>query len=76
MKTKTFKIGEYCIGGILKLTIGKDGSILIRAIDWKLKFVVQERRFEGQFAPFDIEQYLNDLTSSYHASKVMKWLRG
>ncbi len=75
MKTKTFKIGEYCIGGILKVVKSPD-TVDIKAINWFSKEVVREEVFDlkdgGIWA---INGYLHDLTSSYYADKVMQWIR-
>jgi hypothetical protein len=72
--TKTFKIGEYAIGGIIKVTV-RNFDVKIQALDWNTKQVVEERDFHN--VPFDdIEFYLEDqVTSSYYAGKIMEFIK-
>tara|TARA_R110000868_G_scaffold203970_1_gene451991 strand:+ start:1776 stop:2051 length:276 start_codon:yes stop_codon:yes gene_type:complete len=76
--TKQFKIGESAIGGIIQVTL--DGNILhVKALDYYTKkelggqytgsFQVDHRGSKGW-----IDTYLNELTSSYYAEKVMEWI--
>jgi hypothetical protein len=75
MATKTFKIGEYAVGGIIRATVAKK-AVKIQALDWTTKQVVSERSFTHDFSlsKWDIESYLNDLTSCYYADKVLNWI--
>jgi hypothetical protein len=73
---KTFRIGEYCKGGILTVEItGK--LIVIKALDWnsKKQISVGTMTADERQAQWKIDNYLNDLTSSYYASKVMDWIK-
>ena len=75
MATKTFNIGEYAIGGRLQINItGK--VIQIKALDWNDKSVVSSGAIESP-APQafrKIDTFLNELTSSYYADKIIKWI--
>jgi mannose-6-phosphate isomerase-like protein (cupin superfamily) len=72
-KSKTFKIGEYAIGGIIQVDITGDAKVNIRALDWNTKQPVMG----DVFAASDVrgmDNYLNELTSSFFAGKVMEWI--
>jgi hypothetical protein len=73
--TKTFNIGEYAIGGRIKLTI-TSSVIRIQALDWNSKKVVMESEFNADQPGCDteIDNYLHELTSSYWADQVMQWI--
>jgi hypothetical protein len=78
--TKTFKIGEYCMGGIITVTIKKD--IKIECKDWDSKKVISMNTYPiKKYDHFEknvvwqIDDYLNDLTSSYYAEQVMEYIK-
>jgi len=78
-KTKMFKIGEYAIGGIIKVDIDNKsgvsgGEVAISALDWNTKQPVQGTRFVATNLR-GIDNYLHELTSSYYAGKIMEWLK-
>jgi len=75
MATKTFKIGECAIGGIIKVDItGK--VIQIKALDYFTKEVVSSGT-ELSTDP-NIERkatdYLEDLSTYYWAAKIWEWI--
>jgi hypothetical protein len=75
MAKKQFKIGEYAIGGIISVDItGK--VIQVKALDYFSKEVVSSgtgiSTDEGSRRKLD--EYLNDLTSYYHAEKILEWI--
>jgi hypothetical protein len=75
MARKQFKIGEYAIGGIISVDItGK--VIQVKALDYFTKKVVSSgtelSTDEGSRRKLD--EYLNDLTSYYHAEKILEWI--
>jgi len=81
MKTKTFKIGECCIGGIILVTISKT-DIVIKALDWDTKEVVREYTFPKHFEGFgdqtglhSMDNTLNQLTTCYYADKVLSYIK-
>lgn len=70
---KIFKIGEYAVGGIIKVSIKKSYT-LIEFLDWNTDEVVEHMDFlhrkTGQMMIF-----LEDYTSHYYADKVMSWIK-
>ena len=81
MKTKTFKIGECCRGGIILVIIGKK-DIAIKALDWNTKKVVLEDLFpikSPEYYDYNAEQsmdnFLNQLSTCYFADKVLKYIK-
>ena len=75
MAKKTFKIGEYAVGGIIAVEItGK--VVQIRALDYYSKNVVSSgtTSITERNAKWLIDKYLNELTSSYYADKILTWI--
>ena len=73
---KTFKIGEECVGGIIKVsTNGNNNGLLIVNCDFTSNAQIGVRLFRWPLDLFNIEVYLNDLTSSYYASKIIDWIK-
>jgi hypothetical protein len=72
-KSKAFRIGEWAIGGIIKVDVNGP-MIRIEALDFNTK-----RPVKGEdFSKDDIngmDNYLNELTSSFYAGKVMEWIQ-
>ena len=76
MATKSFKIGEYAVGGIIRVEItGK--VIQIKALDYNTKEEVQTGTTDTTDlnAERKVDNFLNELTSYYYAEKVMKWIK-
>jgi hypothetical protein len=82
MASKQFKIGEYAVGGIIKVDVSVE-SVTIQALDYNTKSVVQTQTFtlnrsflgavdSGKY--WAMKDFLNDLTSSYYADKVMEYI--
>lgn len=73
--TKSFKIGEYAVGGIIKAEV-KGKVILIKALDYYSKKEVQTGSVLAteNNAKFKLDNFLNELTSSYYADKILKWV--
>jgi len=88
MKTKTFKLGEICRGGVITVEI-KGNKIAVIAKDWdfsagsskssnqsnakewdRLEVDVNDRSSEGE-----IDNFLNDLTTSYWADNILTWIK-
>ena len=87
MKTKTFKIGEYCLGGIITIEIkGKVISVIGKAWDYSKgsnKGSNQSGAKEftrGTILANDYDAYsklsafLNHLTTSYYSDEIIKWI--
>ena len=76
MAKKTFKIGEYAVGGIIQVCTTSD-TINIDALDWttKEKIIGREFRINMFDVEYEIFKYLNELTSSYYADKVTDFIK-
>jgi hypothetical protein len=75
-KTKTFKIGECCVGGIIQVKISRDKTMIgIRNATWEKNETLGARSFRIGRCSNDIEIYLNDLTTFYYASKIVDWIK-
>ncbi len=74
MKRKTFKIGEYAIGG--KIHIAYDSKqVIVRALEFKSNVVVSERVFSNTNEVYWlISDYLNELTSSYWSGVILEYI--
>lgn len=76
MAKKTFKIGERAVGGIIAVEItGK--VIQVEAQDYFSRKVVMSGTTDttDSGAERKLDFFLNDLTSSYHAGKIMEWVK-
>jgi len=72
---KTFKLGEYCAGGIIEVKINKDKTIIqIRNATFEKNETLEVRLFRWELDSFKLELYLNELTTSYYASKIRDWV--
>tara|TARA_R110000868_G_scaffold367952_1_gene630913 strand:+ start:997 stop:1233 length:237 start_codon:yes stop_codon:yes gene_type:complete len=73
---KTFKIGECCVGGIIQLIISDDKTVVRIRNATMQKETIEIRVFRWPLDLFNIEMFLNGLTTSYYASKIMEWIEG
>lgn len=87
MATKTFKIGEYCKGGIITAETTKT-NVTIIGKDWDMgkgtrKSSDQTNAKEWTRLSVDIndsdsyrklDMFLNDLTTSYYSDQILKWV--
>jgi hypothetical protein len=84
---KTFKIGEYAIGGIISVEInGNTVTVISKEWDTSAGYskasnqsnAKELTRISVQVDDFNsysrIDNYLNDLTTSYYSSKVIEWI--
>ena len=79
-KSKTWKIGEECVGGIIQAKVsegtyfpqGTTVKILVK--DYKTAEIVDSRVF-GRLHKNNLLVYLHDITSSYYAEEVMEWVK-
>lgn len=88
MATKTFKIGEYCKGGIITVETTKT-QVKVIAKEWDYskgssKSSDQSKakewnRLEVNLASSDAERsidwFLFDLTTSYYAGEILEWIK-
>ncbi len=75
--TKQFKIGEYAVGGIIKInTENKNNlhTITIAALDWYSKQELFSATF-GINSEREIDNYLNQLTTSYYSDKIIDYIK-
>ena len=87
MATKTFKIGEYCKGGIITV-ITKGYDVTIIGKDWDFSQGTKKssnQKNAKEFTRFELSaddsrfswgasQFLHNLTTSYYTDQVMKWI--
>ena len=76
MAKRQFKIGEYAVGGIIAVEItGK--VIQVKALDYNSKKEVSSGSVmsDERQAQWKLDNYLNDLTTSYYAGKVLDWIK-
>lgn len=86
MKTKTFKIGEYCKGGVIT-AITTPATITLIGKDWDLSAGTKKSSNQSnakEFARIEIPndgrnqqrmfEFLTDLTTVYYADKVINWV--
>jgi hypothetical protein len=86
MPTKTWKIGEYCAGGIITAEVKGDKVALIGK-QWdhaaggrkssqknNKEWCRREVDTKDQNAKEWATQFLNELTTHYYAEKVMDWV--
>lgn len=88
---KTWKIGEYCKGGIITAEVTKT-KVLIIGKDWDMSAGCKKSSDQSNAKEFtrleldraklspremrDLQyEFLNDLTTSYYASQVMDWIK-
>jgi len=83
--TKQFKIGECAVGGIIKInTESKNNlhTITIAALDWYSKQELFSATFQSNHLQSiddiienEIDNYLNELTTSYYADKIINYIK-
>ena len=79
-KTKQFKIGEYAMGGIIRVDITKeepDRSLVeVKALDWNTKHTLMADWAETDNSRWqsNIDNTLNEMTTSYYADKIMSYI--
>lgn len=72
---KTFKLGEYCAGGIIEIKINNTKTLIeVRNATWEENKTIEVRQFRWELDSFKLELYLNELTTSYYASKIRDWV--
>jgi len=71
---KTFKIGEYCAGGIIQVMISENKNLVRIRNATMAGETIEIRQFRWELDSFKLELYLNELTTSYYASKIRDWV--
>jgi len=77
MATKTFKIGEYALGGIIQVKItGKIIQIFVKDMYGDGGTVrTGTTSTEDDDVERKLSDFLNDVTTHYYTEKVMKWIK-
>jgi len=74
--TKTFKIGEYAMGGIIQVKVtGKVIQVFVKEWDTNETLRTGTTSTEDEGVERKLSDFLNDVTTSYYADKVMKWIK-
>ena len=75
MATKTFKIGEYCKGGVIT-AVATEKQISIIGKEWGTmkEFTRLDVATENESAFRQMDDFLCDLTTNYYACKVIEWV--
>lgn len=69
---KTFKIGEYALGGIVKVEVDRNAEITVQCCDWNTKQPVLTGIFSFT-QKHRLQMWLeNEVTSCYYADKIVK----
>ena len=88
MASKTWKIGEYCRGGIITAVATANSAIVIGR-DWDLSKGTQRGSNQSNAKEFcrikvkadnsnalnQLEEFLNDLTTAYYTDIVLDWIQ-
>jgi hypothetical protein len=87
MTSKTFKIGEYCKGGIITVEItGK--IITVIGKEWDYSTGTRRSSDQSKAEEFTrgtadatdsnvrrkLSEFINDLTTSYYTDQIIKWI--
>jgi len=88
MAIKTFKIGEYCRGGVITAMTHNNWVTLIgkewdqSAGDSKSSDQSNAKEFTRfkietttEHAIYEIEEWLNDMTTSFYTDQIIQWLK-
>jgi hypothetical protein len=67
---KTFKIGEYAVGGIIKAG-KKDGIYIVSVINMDSNKEIMQNSSRDLW---DIQSFLYDVTTDYYTDKIIKYL--
>lgn len=72
--TKQFKIGEYAVGGIIKVDV-KEDRVVIDALDYHTKKPVPfcREQFHKQ-EQSEMYQCLSNMTTHYYADKILNYI--
>lgn len=72
-KTKTFKIGEYCAGGIVKIALNEN-EVKIAIIDWKSKEILFSNYYSKNNLS-EIYAFLNEFTTYYYTDLICQYIK-
>ena len=86
MATKTWKIGEYCKGGVITTKTTKTKAIVI-AKDWDVSAGTRRNSNQSNAKEWDrlevnlldsdarrkLDSFIHDITTSYYTDKILEW---
>jgi len=72
---KTFKLGEYCTGGIIQVIVSEDKNLVRIRNATMQKETIEIRQFRWPLDFYALEEFLFELTSLYYTGIVMDWIR-
>lgn len=79
-KTKTWKIGEECTGGIIQIKVSEGTyfpqgtTIKVLVKEWNGGAVIHSNIF-GRIHESNLVNFLHDMTTSFHAERIMEWIK-
>ena len=77
MATKTFKIGECCKGGIIKVDTSKN-EVIANILDYYSKKPIAFGKCtvttDSNSGKRNLREFLEDHTTHYYACKVIEWV--
>ena len=69
---KTFKIGEYALGGIVTVEVDNNAQITVQCKDWETKQPILTGLFDF-VDKYKLQMWLEDeVTTAYYADKIIK----
>lgn len=72
-RTKTWKIGEYCAGGIICAKSVGD-AVLIEIRDYFTNELIDRTVF-AKIHTYRVDEYLSQFTTPYYSGKVTEWIK-
>ena len=72
-RTKTWKIGEECAGGIITAK-ATENSAKIEIKEWATGEVIASNTFGRVHIGASVENWLFEFTTPYHAERVREWV--
>lgn len=78
--TKNFNLGEHAVGGIIRATVRQETNRIVmsvEALDWHdpkciIRFSWCDTEYDKWHEVIDIALF--DMTTSYHADKILQWI--
>jgi len=72
-RTKTWKIGEYCAGGVIRVKSRGD-IVKLEIRDYFTDELLNDGAF-GRIHERQIMEFLENSTTHYYADKVLQWIK-
>ena len=88
-RTKTWKIGEYCKGGVITVEVDDADGVCVIGKEWDFSTGSRKGSCQKNAKPFcsqyftttgsgwqwGVEAYLSDLTACYYSDIIMDWIK-